>query len=92
MKVTSVKVYLKEGPHSHVRGYAEVVLDGQFAIHNMAIISGEAKYYVGMPYRIAGQYPSRKKLDVCHPITKECREMIEDAVLSEYERVAGEAL
>ena len=69
-----------------VVGYADVVFDGTFKVNGIAIIDGDSGLYVGMPYRI-DENSKRKRKDICHPITEDCRRAIQEAVLNEYERV-----
>lgn len=86
MNVTEVKIRRKQEPNGgRVLGFADIVIDGMFKVNGMAIIDGDSGIYIGMPYRVDENSKIRRK-DICHPINEECRLMIEDAVLDEYER------
>lgn len=81
MKVTSVNVKKIEKENSRMKGIASILLDDIIAIHDIRIISGDNGLFVAMPSRktAAGDYR-----DIVHPISPEGREMIEKAILAEY--------
>ena len=84
MKVTSVNVKKIEKEGSRMKGIASILLDDLIAIHDIRIISGNNGLFVAMPSRqiqTTGGYR-----DIVHPITPEGREMIESAILGEYEK------
>ena len=83
MKVTSVKVKKIEKENSRMKGIASILLDDIIAIHDIRIISGDNGLFVAMPSRktAAGDYR-----DIVHPISPEGREMIEKAILAEYNK------
>ena len=83
MKVTSVNVKKIEKENSRMKGIASILLDDIIAIHDIRIISGDNGLFVAMPSRktAAGDYR-----DIVHPISPEGREMIEKAILSEYNK------
>ena len=81
MKITSVNVRIAESADSRMKGIASVIIDDCFAIHDIRIIDGEKGLFTAMPSRktSAGEYR-----DVAHPITSDCRNMFNDAILEEY--------
>ena len=83
MKVTSVNVKKIEKENSRMKGSASILLDDISAIHDIRIISGDNGLFVAMPSRktAAGDYR-----DIVHPISPEGREMIEKAILAEYNK------
>ena len=83
MKVTSVNVKKIEKENSRMKGSASILLDDIIAIHDIRIISGDNGLFVAMPSRktAAGDYR-----DIVHPISPEGREMIEKAILAEYNK------
>lgn len=84
MKVTSVNVKKIEKEGSRMKGIASILLDDLIAIHDIRIISGDNGLFVAMPSRkknATGEYR-----DIVHPITPEGREMLEKAILGEYEK------
>ena len=64
-----------------MKGIATIVLDDQFAVHDIRIIEGDNGLFTAMPSRktTTGGYR-----DVAHPITPETRDMIEKAILNAY--------
>ena len=82
MKVTSVNVKKLEKEGSRMKGIASILLDDLIAIHDIRIIAGDNGLFVAMPSR---KIPSGTYRDIVHPITPEGRQMIEAAILGEYE-------
>ncbi|KRT74432.1 MAG: septation protein stage V sporulation protein G [Deltaproteobacteria bacterium CSP1-8] len=83
MQLTEVKVYPVTDDEK-LKGYATIVFDGCFVVRDLKIINGNSGLFVAMP--------SKKKKDgtyrdTAHPLNNETRQMIEEAVLGEYERV-----
>lgn len=74
MKITSVSVRKVEKEDSRMKGIATIVLDDQFAVHDIRIIEGDSGLFTAMPSRktATGGY-----LDVAHLITLETMNMIE---------------
>lgn len=83
MKVTSVKVKKIEKENSRMKGIAEILLDDMIAIHDIRIISGDNGLFVAMPSR---KTPTGDYRDIVHPISQEARDIIEKAILEEYNK------
>ena len=81
MKVTSVKVKKIEKENSRMKGIASILLDDMIAIHDIRIISGDNGLFVAMPSRKTATGDYR---DIVHPISQEARDIIEGAILEEY--------
>lgn len=85
MKITEVKVYpANEGK---LKAYATMVFDECFIVRDMKIIKSDKGLFVSMPSR-------RKKdgsfKDIVHPLNSETRKMVEERVIEEYKKIAGE--
>lgn len=85
MKITEVKVYpANEGK---LKAYATMVFDECFIVRDMKIIQSDKGLFVSMPSR-------RKKdgsfKDIVHPLNADTRKMIEESVIEEYKKVAGD--
>ena len=80
VEVKSLKKEEKEG--SKLKGYAEIVIDNNIAIHNIKIIQGKEKLFIAMP----SIKKEDKYFDIVHPINNETREIIETAILNEFTR------
>ncbi len=80
MNITDVRIR-KVFPTGKLKAIVSVTFDDSFVVHDIKIIEGQNGQFVAMPNRktIRGEYK-----DICHPITKESREYLEDAVLSAY--------
>ena len=83
MKVTSVKVKKIEKENSRMKGIAETLLDDMIAIHDIRIISGDNGLFVAMPSR---KTPTGDYRDIVHPISQEARDIIEKAIVEEYNK------
>ena len=87
MKITSVRVnkFNKEG--TRLRGFASVVIDESFAVHDIRIIEGDNGLFIAMPSRKTATGGYR---DIAHPINPEVRAMFEEAILEAYEKAEDE--
>lgn len=83
MKITSVDVCKFEREGSRLKGYASVLIDDSFAVHDIRIIEGDKGLFIAMPSRKAANGVYR---DTAHPINKEVRAMFEEAILDAYNK------
>lgn len=83
MEITSVSVKKVEKEDSRMKGIATIVLDDQFAVHDIRIIEGDNGLFTAMPSRKTATGGYR---DVAHPINPEARDMIEKAILDAYNK------
>ena len=85
MDVTEVRVFPVE--EERLKAYATITLDHCFLVRDLKIIQGNKGLFVAMPSkkRKDGTYQ-----DTAHPLNRDTRRMIEDAVLGEYDRVRTE--
>lgn len=81
INITNVKVIKTEG-NFRVKGIASITIDDSFVIHDIKILESERGLYTVMPSR---RLPSGEFKDIAHPINTEARELIQKAVLNEYE-------
>ena len=70
-----------------MKGFASVLIEDCFAIHDIRIIQGDNGLFIAMPSRKTATGGYR---DIAHPITPECRKLFEDAVLEAYKNEIGE--
>lgn len=85
MEITEVKVFPVD--EEKLKAFVSIVFDRCFMVNDIKIIQGRDGLFISMP--------SRKKKngefkDVAHPLNNETRQMIEQVVVGEYERVLGE--
>ena len=80
IRITEVRVTPKSD--ERLKAFASVTLEGQFVVRGLKVIEGkEGRLFVAMPSR---KRPDGSYQDIAHPITQECRKLLEDAVLAEY--------
>ncbi|MEE9550628.1 MAG: septation regulator SpoVG [Candidatus Binatia bacterium] len=86
MEVTEVRVYPVD--EDKLRAYVTITFDHCFVVRDLKIIRGNTGLFVSMPSkrRKDGTYK-----DVAHPLNNETRRMIEEKIITEYERMLAEA-
>ena len=79
-EITEVRIYKTKG-NGVIKAYASVSLDNEFVVKGIKIVEGEGGLFVSMPSRKAkdGSYQ-----DIFHPMSREAREKIVNAVLEAY--------
>ena len=75
------KVTLRPVAMNKVCAIASIVLDDQFVIHDLRVVNGDKGLFVAMPSR---KLPSGEFRDICHPISTDARNAIQDAVLAQF--------
>lgn len=80
--ITNVKVIKTEG-NFRVKGIASITIDDSFVVHDIRILESERGLYVAMPSR---RTPDGVFKDITHQINAETRELIQKAVLNEYDK------
>lgn len=69
-------------PNESIKGTVSVNINGAFAIRGIKIIEGSNGLFVSMPsYKVGNDYK-----DICFPITPECRQQLNEAVIGAYEQ------
>jgi stage V sporulation protein G len=81
MRVTAVSMRVVE--REKVKAFASITMDDEFVVHDLRIIEGQKGLFVAMPSR---KLPNGEFRDVAHPIKPEVRDMIQQAVLEEFDR------
>lgn len=86
MKITEVRIRKIENKGA-LKADAQVVLDDEFVVKGIKVIESDEKTFIAMPDKKdkAGRYH-----EVCHPINKEFREKLSDAILEKYFETADE--
>ena len=86
MKITEVRIRLAN--EELVKAYASICLDDYFLVHDIRIIKGPAGLFISFP-NVTQSDGTRR--DIAFPVNVETRNMIEQAVLAEYEKVIAQA-
>ena len=87
MKITNVSIRRAEKEDSRMKAIASVLLDDEFAVHDIRIIEGTKGLFIAMPSRKTSTGGYR---DIAHPISQEVRNMFEKAILDAYEKSLNE--
>jgi stage V sporulation protein G len=88
MEITRVKIGLCDD--DRIKAYATITLDDCFVIHGPKLTHSAKKgYFLFMPGRkmADGTY-----VDIVHPLNNETRQMIQEKVVEEYERIIRESV
>ena len=81
MKITNVSIRRAEKEDSRMKAIASVLLDDEFAVHDIRIIEGDNGLFIAMPSRKTSTGGYR---DIAHPINPETRTMFEETILEAY--------
>ena len=74
-----------------MKAVCSVTVDGNLAIHNVKLIEKGDRLLVRMPCESWTDSEGKTVVhDVCHPVNKETRTALEDAVIAEYDRCFSE--
>ncbi len=86
MEISEVRVSLNKG--GKVKAFAQVIFDSCFLVGDIRVLEGkEGTVYVAMPSRRLRNGSFR---DIAHPLNTDTRKRLDEAILSEYEKVAAE--
>ena len=84
MNITDVRVF-PQSAGTALRAFANVTLDGAFAVHDLRVMDGKKGLSVSMPSK---KLPDGKYRDVAFPVTRELRDEIQSRVLGAYLKAA----
>ena len=87
MKITNVSIRKRDREDSRMKAIASVLLDDEFAVHDIRIIEGTKGLFIAMPSRKTSSGGYR---DIAHPISQEVRTMFEKEILDAYEKSLNE--
>lgn len=81
------KILTDSSAESKMKAVVSVTFDDSFVVHDIKIIEGQDKLFTAMPSRKTQEGEFK---DIAHPINREMRLKLEDAVLSEYQKVLAQ--
>lgn len=84
MNITDVRLR-KVNTDGKMKAIASITIDDAFVVRDIRVIEGQNGLFVAMPSR---KTPDGEFRDIAHPITPEARELIQSAILKEYETSA----
>lgn len=80
MKITDVSIRRMEN-EGKMKAIVSVTFDDALVVHDIKIIEGQDKLFLAMPSK---KLPDNEFRDIVHPINRDMRMAIEEAVLSKY--------
>jgi stage V sporulation protein G len=84
MQITEIKVFpIRE---EKLKAFVSIVLDECFMVNDIKVIKGKDGLFISMPSR---RKKNGKFKDVAHPLNNETRQMMEQQILAEYDRLLG---
>ncbi len=83
MNITDVRIR-KLSNDGKMKAIVSVTFDDAFVVHDIKIIDGQNGLFVAMPSRKVAEGDYR---DIAHPINSETRNLIQDRIFEEYEKV-----
>ena len=86
MEITDIRIK-KVASEGKMKAVASVTFDNAFAVHDVKVIEGPEKLFVGMPSR---RTPDGEYRDIAHPINSDMRNMLESKVLAAYDAIEDE--
>lgn len=82
MQITDVKIRKKFDDDKPLKAVASVTFDGEFVLHEVKLVYAGGRFITVMPGR---KLPDGSFRDVAHPITREFRAQLQDAIVRAYE-------
>lgn len=79
ISVTIKKVFKDEGS---LRACGDIIMDGEFVVHGVRVVQGPNGLFAAMP---SEKFKNKKFRDICHPISAELRDEINEVVLAAYQ-------
>ena len=81
MVITDVRIR-KLHSEGRMKAIVSITFDDAFAVHDIKVVEGDKGLFVAMPSK---RMPDGEYKDIAHPISSGVREMVQTAVLKEYE-------
>lgn len=78
------KIITENSVESKMKAVVSVTFDDAFVVHDIKVIEGQDKLFTAMPSRKTqdGEFK-----DIAHPINRDMRIKLEEAILAEYQNV-----
>lgn len=81
MQITDIKIRKMFNDSLPMKAIVSVTFDQQLAVHDIKVIYAKDKHFIVMPSK---QKSDDTYHDIVHPINKEFRQTVEDAILAQY--------
>ena len=87
MDITDVRVRIIPKGEKKLKAVVSVIIDDEFAVHDIKVIEGAEGHFIVMPSR---KTPEGNFRDIAHPIRTEVRDRLSETVLNAYYRALAE--
>ena len=87
MVITDVRIR-KLHSEGRMKAIVSITFDDAFAVHDIKVVEGDKGLFVAMPSK---RMPDGEYKDIAYPISSGVREMVQSAVLKEYEAALAAA-
>lgn len=84
MEITEVRVFPVN--EEKLKAYVTITIDNCFVVRDLKVIHGTGGLFIAMP---AKRRKDGSFKDIAHPLNADTRDMMERAILEEYERELG---
>ena len=81
MQITDIRIR-KNSKEGTLKALASIVLDDAIVIHDIKVLEGKNGLFIAMPSRKS----DKGYIDFVHPINTETRNLLQDAILAEYNK------
>ena len=88
MQITDIKIRKLFDDEAPMKAIVSVTFDHQLALHDIKVIYAKEKFFIVMPSK---KNPDNTYRDIVHPIASDFRQMLEEAVITEYHKAVEEA-
>ena len=85
MEITRVNIGLCDD--DQIKAYATITIDDCFVIQGLRLTHSQKGYFLFMPGR---KMDDGTYVDIAHPLKQRKRQMIQEKVVAEYEKIAGQ--
>lgn len=86
MQITDIRVRVVS-KESKMKAVVSVTFDDAFVVHDIKVIEGGKGLFIAMPSK---KTPDGEYRDIAHPINGDMREMLQDAILEQFEKALEE--
>ncbi len=86
MKISDIRIRRLEGD-GKMKALCAITIDDVFVIHDIKVIEGEKGLFIAMPSKKGADGEYR---DICHPITQETRDTVQNLVIDAYQKSLNE--
>lgn len=83
IEITEIRIK-KIKTNNRIVALATIVVNNSIAINDIKVLEGDNGLFIGMPSR---RTRSGKFRDITYPINKEIRQLIEQAIIEEYNKI-----